>query len=189
MRARNEKDEKVYNNVKAGDVKSFEILFERYYHSLCNFAFLYLKHEGQSEEVVSDVFVNLWNRRNEIDIHTSFKSLLYVSTRNAAISLLRKNRPGLVYDIVDINVTDNITPETLLLNSELEDAIEKLIGGLPKVSGLVLRMKKIDGLRYKEIAVVLEISEKTVENHISQALKKIRKTLELKPELEKYFRR
>lgn len=178
----------LFNKIKAGEIKSFEILFDRYYHTLCNFAYLFLKNDEQTEEVVSDVFISIWIKRSEINIHTSLKSFLYKSTRNAVISSIRKRRYELIYDIYDNIKKDNVTPETLLLNKELEDAVNNLLGGLPKVSGLVLRMKKIDGLRYKEIAEILNISEKTVENHISKALKKIRSLLEQKPELEKYFR-
>ena len=191
MRKRSVNDELIlFEKIKAGEIKSFEILFDQYYQPLCNFAYLFLKNEEQAEEVVSDVFTNIWVKRTEINIHTSLKSFLYKSTRNAVITAIRKNRDEFIYDLNDnIKIkNDHITPETLLLKKELEDAIERLIGGLPKVSGLVLRMKKIDGLRYKEIAEVLNISEKTVENHISAALKKIRNLLEQKPDLKKYFR-
>jgi RNA polymerase sigma-70 factor (ECF subfamily) len=69
----------------------------------------------------------------------------------------------------------------------LEENIKKLLGGLPKKAGLVFRMKRVDGLKYKEIAEILDISEKTVENHITKAIKQIKLILDQNPELVKYF--
>ncbi|MCD4696486.1 MAG: RNA polymerase sigma-70 factor [Bacteroidales bacterium] len=190
MRKRSVNDELIqFKKIKAGDIKSFEGLFEQYYQPLCNFAYLFLKNEEQAEEVVSSVFVNIWIKRKKINIHTSLKSFLYKSTRNAVVSLIRKNKHEFVYDLSEHVKMDNITPETLLLNKELEDVINNLLGKLPKVAGLVFRMKRIDGLKYKEIAEALDISEKTVENHITNAIKKINLLLEQKPELYKYFRK
>lgn len=177
----------LFEKIKQGDIELFEILFEKYYQPLCNFAFLFLKNEPLSQEVVSDIFVNIWMKKENIEIHTSLKSFLYQSTRNAVISSLRKKNPQFVRDFQDDISTDIQTPETILLDREFENAMQDLIGELPKMSGLVLRMKKIDGLRYKEIAEVLNISEKTVENHITQAIKKMRKFIDLKPCLKKYF--
>jgi RNA polymerase sigma-70 factor (ECF subfamily) len=176
-------DIEIFKKVKRGDIKSFEFLFDKYYKPLCNFAFLYLKNDEQSEEVVSDVFVNIWIKRNEINIHYSLKAFLYKSTRNAIVSLFRKNKHNYIHDLDEMIKTDSITPETLLLNKEFDDTINELLDELPKISGLVFRMKKIDGLKYREIAKVLNISEKTVENHILAAIKKIRNILEMKPEL------
>ncbi|OQX72681.1 MAG: hypothetical protein B6D61_13405 [Bacteroidetes bacterium 4484_249] len=187
---KNKADRKLFKKVKKGDIKSFEKLFDNYYQALCNFAFIYLNDEGLSEEIVSDVFINIWQKRNEIIILENLKSYLYKSTMNAVISNFRKKKANFTnlnnLESLDSSV-DFITPETLLLDEEFKNKIEQLMDGLPYKAGLVFRMKKIDGLKYKEIAEILNISEKTVENHISKAIKKIRSALEGKPELWKYF--
>lgn len=181
-------DAVLFRQIKKGDLRAYEILFERYYAPLCNFAYLFLKNYPQSEEVVSDVLLNIWIKKDEIEIKKSLKSFLYKSTRNAVISALRKNRPQFVYEINELTKTDLSNPETLLLKQEFNDALEDLLGGLPKMSGLVFRMKKVDGLRYKEISEILNISEKTVENHIANAVKKIREVLKKNPGLKSFFR-
>lgn len=181
-------DQVLFKQIKKGDLKAYEFLFDRYYGPLCNFAYLFLKNHPQSEEVVSDVLLTIWIKKDEIEIKKSLKSFLYKSTRNAVISVLRKNSPQFVYEINDHTKTDPTNPETLLLKQEFADVLESLLGGLPKMSGLVFRMKKVDGLRYKEIAEILNISEKTVENHIANAVKKIREALTKNPELENFFR-
>ena len=180
-------DIKLYEKIKVGETKSFNILFERYYQPLCNFAFLYLKSKELSEEVVCDVFTKIWHKRSEIFIRESIKSYLYKSTRNAIVSYFRTKKLLINPGLDELDREDFITPETLLLNRELEENIQKLLGGLPKKAGLVFRMKRVDGLKYKEIAEILDISEKTVENHITTAIKKIKLMLEQNPSLVKYF--
>ncbi|MCD6180226.1 MAG: sigma-70 family RNA polymerase sigma factor, partial [Bacteroidales bacterium] len=79
------------------------------------------------------------------------------------------------------------TPETLLLKAEKSDVINNIIFNLPKRAGLVLRMHKVDGLKYREIAEVLNISEKTVENHMSNALRHLRNIANKYPKLINYL--
>jgi RNA polymerase sigma-70 factor (ECF subfamily) len=184
---KNSSDIILFLGIKDGETESFNILFERYYQPLCNLAFLYLKSREQAEEVVCDVFTKIWHRRSEISIRESIKSYLYKSIRNAVVSYFRTKKRLIIPGLDKLDKKDLITPETLFLNRELEENIQKLLGGLSKKAGLVFRMKKIDGLKYKEIAEILDISEKTVENHITKAIKQIKLILDQNPELVKYF--
>jgi RNA polymerase sigma-70 factor (ECF subfamily) len=177
----------LYEKIKNGKIASFNILFDRYYQPLCNFAFLYLKSKEQAEEVVCDVFTKIWIKRSEISIRENIKSYLYKSIRNAIVSYFRTKKNLINQGLDNLDKKDLTTPETLLLNRELEENIQKLLGGLSQKAGLVFRMKKIDGLKYKEIAEILDISEKTVENHITKAVKQIKLILDQDPELVKYF--
>lgn len=182
-----EKD--LLKSIRKGDLHSFEIIFQTYYLPLCHFAFQFLNDNEVSKDVVSELFVTLWNRRKQLIIRQSIKSYLYRSTRNAVISYLRKNRIEYAHFDDDTSQGDlSISPETILIKEELKNELDQLIQGLPTKSGLVFRMKKVDGLSYKEIAEVLGITEKTVENHITIAVKKIREALRVKPELEAYFK-
>ncbi|NOX45708.1 MAG: RNA polymerase sigma-70 factor [Chlorobi bacterium] len=178
----------LFKKVQNGDVKSLEVLFDRYYNVLCNFAYLFLKDEECAKEIVSELFINIWQKRQDIVIRESLKSYLYKSVKNAVISRKRKKTESLKEDI-DFKTPDFITPETLLLQKEFEDKVKELFAELPLKSGLVFRMKRIDGLRYKEISKVLNISEKTVENHMGNAIKKIKAILDKHPELADYFKR
>jgi RNA polymerase sigma-70 factor (ECF subfamily) len=180
----------LFKKVQNGDVKSLEVLFDRYYNVLCNFAYLFLKDEECAKEIVSELFINIWQKRKDIVIRESLKSYLYKSVKNAVISRKRKEKKteSLKGDI-DFKNPEFITPETLLLQKEFEDKVRELFADLPLKSGLVFRMKRIDGLRYKEISKILNISEKTVENHMGNAIKKIKTILEDHPELANYFKR
>jgi RNA polymerase sigma-70 factor (ECF subfamily) len=183
-------DRVLFGKMQKGDVKSLEVLFDRYYNSLANFAFLFLRDEEASKGIISELFINLWEKRESIFIQDNLKSYLYKSVRNAIVSLKRKEKWIKVgFEEIEINRIEAITPETLLLNKEFDEKIESLLLDLPKKAGLVFRMKKIDGLKYKEIADILDISEKTVENHIGNAVKKLKAILEEHPELWEYFRK
>jgi len=179
----------LFKKVQKGDVKSLEVLFDRYYNVLCNFAYLFLKNEECAKEIVSELFIKIWQKRREIIIRESLKSYLYKSVKNAVISMKRKEKKTeRLMEDSDLNNPEFITPETLLLRKELEEKVNQLFSDLPLKAGLVFRMKRIDGLRYKEISKILNISEKTVENHMGNAIKKIKVILDEHPELVKYFR-
>jgi RNA polymerase sigma-70 factor (ECF subfamily) len=169
-------DKYLFQKVKAGDHKSFEILFEKYYNKLCNYAFLYLKDVSKTEELVSDVYIRIWENRNKIEIKTNLKSYIYRSTRNAVISDMRKNKgPGLsLHKEYKSNEKFVDSPETLLIREEVADIFHKMMQKLPKQAGLVFRLHKMDGLSYKQIAEILDLSIKTVENHMGRALKLMR---------------
>jgi RNA polymerase sigma-70 factor (ECF subfamily) len=151
-----------------------EKLFEKYYEPLCNFAYLFLKDAKLTEEIVDDVFINIWKKRNDLTIHTNPKAYLYRSARNGVLGHLRKNNPGFnTYETVENSRehTATVSPETLMIREEIADKIASLLDKLPAQAGLVFRMHKMDGLRYKEIAEILNISVKTVENHMGRALR------------------
>ena len=180
----------LFKKVQNGDVKSLEVLFDRYYNVLCNFAYLFLKNEECAKEIVSELFINIWQKRREIIIRESLKSYLYKSVKNAVISKKRKEKKTeRLMEDSDLNNPEFITPETLLLRKELEEKVNQLFSDLPLKSGLVFRMKRIVGLRYKEISKILNISEKTVENHMGNAIKKIKVILHEHPELADFFKR
>ena len=186
---KNIEERSLFKKVQNGDVKSLEVLFDRYYNILCNFAYLFLKNEECAKEIVSELFINIWQKRRDIVIRESLKSYLYKSVKNAVISKKRKEkRIDRFVEGDDLNRPEFITPETLLLRKEFEEKANQLFSDLPLKSGLVFRMKRVDGLRYKEISKILNISEKTVENHMGNAIKKIKIILNDHPELAEYFK-
>lgn len=169
----------LFEKVKAGDRKSFELLFNKYYNNLCNFAYLFFKDTAITEELVADVFVNIWEKRKSIHIKTDFKSYLYRSTRNAVINIIRKEKRNkqLKFEVT----LQELSPENLMIREEVLIHFEGMVNRLPKQAGLVFRLVRIDGLRYKEIAEILDISVKTVENHMGKALKMMRAMYEEQP--------
>ena len=175
----------LFKQIKKGNKQSFDLLFEKYYNNLCNYAFLFFKDAALTEEIVSDVYIRIWQNRKKIEINSSLKSYLYQSTRFAVITHLRKEKKIMVPITAE---TDNrkeqlVTPETLLIRKEVAENFRNMIKRLPKQAGLAFRLHKVDGLTYKEIAQTLEISIKTVENHMGKALKMMRAMYAEQPSL------
>lgn len=181
---KNHNDLYLFEKVKSGDQKSFDLLFQKYYNSMCNYAFLYLQDEAQTQELVADVYLKVWNNRQSIEIKTNLKSYFFRSTLNAVISYLRKAKLKTIPLTHNNEVIEKFepSPETLLINRETCNAFKEMIDDLPKQAGLVFRLHKVDGLTYKQIAEVLELSLKTVENHMGRALKTMREMFESKPD-------
>ena len=180
---KHKKDLQLFDRIKQGDKKSFEALFSLYYDALCNFAYLFVQNHEVSEEVVSDVFVNIWHKKERINIHLNVKSYLYKSTKNAVLSYTRKQKLDTV-NIEGYQDTINAeTPETLLLKVEKTNHLYHIINKLPKKAGLVFRMHKVDQMKYREIAEVLGISEKTVENHMGNSIRHLRDMANRNPEM------
>jgi RNA polymerase sigma-70 factor (ECF subfamily) len=173
----------LFEEIKEGNSKSFADLFSLYYSPLCNFAYLFVRDKSLAEEAVSDVFVNIWRKKENISIEYNLKSYLYKSTKNTIISYSRKRKLNVIRMDEYTDLSNFETPETLLLKSEKSDYINKIIESLPKKAGLVFRMHKVDGMKYNEISEVLGISEKTVENHMGFSLKHLRSLAQEHPQL------
>ncbi len=187
-----EEDKYLFTQIKTKNcIKSFERLYAKYYSPLCNFTHMFIRDKGVCEEIVSDVFVSIWQKRKKIEIQKELKYYLYKSTKNQLIATIRKQKPTSSdqnREVVENDIITPFNPETLLLKRELDERLQELFQALPKQAGLVLRLKKIDGLKYSEISALLGISEKTVENHITNAIKRIKKILEEQPEMKHFFR-
>ncbi len=183
-----EKDISLFEDFRKGNKKAFDKIFHNHYENLCNFAFLFLKNSSKAEEVVADVFMNLWKKKQAIIITTSLKAYLYRSTRNAAISDLRKEKNIHLLNEENGNqkkIKLDLSPETLLIRKEICDNFRDLIDLMPKQAALIFRLHKVDGMSYREIAQLLDLSNKTVENHMGRALKLMREMYHKNPELFK----
>lgn len=162
--------------VSSGDQRAFKRLFLDFYDHLFYFSNSFVKSREEAEEVVQDVFVSLWKRRATLEQIDNLSVYLYVAVRNLSINYLR--RSGFHYDH-DLNQLDvsyvqsPSTPEELMVATEIRQAVNKSIAELPPKCRLVYKLVKEDGLRYKEVAEILHISPRTVENQIGTALRKI----------------
>lgn len=161
------------------DEKSFEQLFRSQYAPLCGYARKYIDDPDQSEEVVQDVFVNLWHKRQSIEITSTIESYLFRAVRNTCLNILKhfkvreKHKEGITASY------DNRSgdADNMVLEIELMNQIEDLIAGLPPERQKVFKMSRFEGMKYKEIAEALGISVKTVEAQMGKALKYLRENL------------
>lgn len=171
-------DEILIRLIKQHNQKALESLFEKYFYSLCDFAFAIVKNVESAEEVVSDVFFNIWSKRDNLEIKSNLKSYLFLATKNQSINYLSKNKLSLEeMDISKgfIDILENNTAETGVEYKELEKEIYHILEELPPQRRLIFRLNRLEGLKYKEIAETLSISVNTVQKQMVEASKYIEK--------------
>ncbi len=165
----------ILKDILNGVESSFEEAFRSLYAPLCGYSQKYLKDQESAEEIVQDVFCNLWEKRGSIKITTSLSSYLYTSVRNRCLNEIRrlKNVDTEGVDDGKIGGWDDNSIEALELDQKIEDAIAQL----PEMSRRVFELSRFEGKKYKEISEELSIGVKAVEANMSRALKKLREDL------------
>ena len=156
-------------------------MFTHFYPGLFSFALAYVKDRQEAEEIAEDVFVRLWENRKMLPAIRNLTYYLYVATKNASLNSLRKKKRSLELSMEEVG--EDIaglerTPEMTLISEEILQKIEAVIKELPPKSQLIFRLIKEEGLKYKEVAELLNISVKTVETQMSLSLSKITKGLQ-----------
>jgi RNA polymerase sigma-70 factor (ECF subfamily) len=160
--------------------RSFRMFFDRYYAHLFELALYYTKNQALAEEVISDVFLKVWNQRKQLNKVSNIQAYLFVAVKRQSLNTQRsiKSLPLFVHDLEHQTIVETQTPEDILFGDDMLKAISQSIENLPEKCRMVFKLVKEEGLKYKEVAHLLDISEKTVEMHIGHALKKIRLDLE-----------
>lgn len=163
------------------DQSAFRNLFFHLYDFLLACAYAILKNKETAEEVVLDTFVNLWRNRDRLPEVNNVQVYLYVSAKNLSLkSVTRDNRR---YDIswddlvTEDEATSTPSPEELLISDETVRQIERAIESLPPKCKVIFKMVREDGLKYKEIAQILDISVKTIDAQMAIATKKITESI------------
>ena len=170
-------------NEQTGFKQWFEQVYSAYFERLYRYAFSITKSKDLAEDVVEEVFTNIWEKQ---DGHTKIKALdkyLYSATKYIAVRAASKNADHFVYSYSEdtLQITDTIDPESLLLNIELQEIISEVVKSLPDHCALVYDLVKNQCKSYEEVAEELGVSKKTVESHIHKALSRI------KGKLAQYF--
>lgn len=158
------------------DQLAYRQLFIQFYNKLSRFVMGFTKSKELTEEIVSDVFINVWRRRKNIQEIMNLKLYLYVSAKNITFNYLKKlHRENLAdLDLVEIEPEDPFAdPGAAMITREMNLKLRAAINELPPRCKLIFTLIKEDGLTYKQTATLLAISESTVENQLSIALKKI----------------
>lgn len=153
--------------------------FKNFYQPLCRYAYTFLQDREDAEEVVQNAFLGMWEKRSNLSIHTSAKSYLYAMVRNACLNVLKHEKIKQKYAGEQMVVTQGgyeAVTETVH-SDELERRIYDAMNTLPEQCRLVFKLSRFEELKYAEIAEHLNISVKTVENHMGKALKLMREAL------------
>jgi RNA polymerase sigma-70 factor (family 1) len=172
-------DMDLFHLVANDDERAYRTLYDRYWNKLLVQAMLKLHVEEEAEEILQDVFLNLWRRRKTIQIKNTFHTYIasivkYEIFRQLGRQKAKNTLEGKVSALY--TVEDNTTQDWLDFE-DLRDQIEAAVCSLPEKCQLVFRLSREQGFTEKQIAGVLHISPKTVEAHIGKALKTLRSSL------------
>jgi RNA polymerase sigma-70 factor (family 1) len=158
------------------DQQAYARLYISYMPYLLKFASSIIKNRELAEEIVSDVFIKIWQNRTEIGKIENFKLYLYVSTKNTALNYLSRHFRKEIISLEEISlntVMSPYNPEQLLITADAVKKINHEVNRLPPRCKLIFKLVKEDRLKYNEISRLLNISVKTIDSQMAIALKKI----------------
>ena len=172
-------EQNLYVALKEGKETAFEMIFKAYYQPLCNYAYSFLSDRDEAEEVVQSTFISVWEKRDQLEIQTSFKSYLYRMVRNACLNVIKHSKVKQQHANFEKASGEPVHEDVSgsVLSTELEGRISSAMKTLPEQCRLVFQLSRFEELKYQEIADHLNISVKTVENHMGKALKIMRTQL------------
>ncbi len=172
-------DKEYVECLKKDDFVAFDALFRKYSESLYAFALCITRDSYAAEEITQLVFLKVWEKRNQINEHLSFKSFLFSITYNETISWLRKEKSEKrrISEFVNKSWAQTNETEQSVEFRNLEGLANRLIEEMPEKRKEIFRLSREQGFSNKEIAENLNISVKTVENQMTSALRFLRENL------------
>ncbi len=158
------------------DDHAFEALFKAHFKALHSYASVMLYHDSHAEEIVQNMFVRLWEKRDLLDVQTSVKAYLYKCVHNDCLNYIKHKKIKARYqDHATFTMNDHTenTSDKLALG-ELQDRLQVAMNELPEQCRTIFQMSRFEELKYREIADELGLSVKTVENQMGKALRILR---------------
>ncbi len=169
-------EKQVLETLRQGNESAYEMIFRTYYQPLCRYAYSFLQYKEEAEEVVQAAFITLWEKRSALAIETSLKSYLYRMIRNSCLNVIKHakvKQQHVAHELAVAEVSHESVSQKVHA-AELETKITEAMKTLPEQCRLVFQLSRFEELKYQEIADQLQISVKTVENHMGKALKLMR---------------
>ncbi|MCG8307498.1 MAG: RNA polymerase sigma-70 factor [Cytophagales bacterium] len=167
----------VYRIAQKDDEQAFRRFFDLFYARLLQLAHMILRNNEIAEDTVLEVFARIWNNREDLPKIENLNKYLYVMVKNRSLDQLRKNKDMICEPLSRTNIREQIVsqnPENILLEKELLEKINQAVLNLPEKCQIVYRLVKEEEHSYQEVADLLNISRKTVDNHINLAMNRIR---------------
>lgn len=172
-------DEILVSRLRNGDESALTDLYNKFWQALFISAFNIIKDKELCEDIIQDIFMNIWHNREKLEIRISLKGYMYACARYQVFNHIKKNK-----DRIQVELFDDLekrfqytTPETEMMHQELVLQINSIVETLPEKCQLVYKLSREEQLSHKEIAERLNISVKTVENHITKALHSIKSSM------------
>lgn len=169
-------------------LKAYEAIFHMVFADLLRFALSIVRYLPLAEEVVADVLIQIWNKKVEIGAIKDLRLYLFTSTRNRAINYLKSRKLSISENageaVIDWDScsphlkSSELDPEALIEFAELNLKVNAAIGQLPPKCKLIYQLVKEEGLKYREVASILNISVKTIEAQMAIAFKKLHQVLD-----------
>lgn len=158
------------------DERCYKRLFFIFYKPLLNFTLSYTKNTEAAEEIVSDILMKMWMMKEGLAGINNLKVYLYRSVKNSALNYLTKHQKYSTVDIDDPDIQLNLelyNPEEVAIKNEFKNKIASAIKSLPPKCQMVYKLVREEGMTYKEVSLILNISENTVDRHLNNALHKL----------------
>ncbi|HEV8282989.1 MAG TPA: RNA polymerase sigma-70 factor [Chitinophagaceae bacterium] len=167
----------IQSQISKGNEKAFAELYSLFKRKLYFFAKAITRSSEMAEEVVEDVFVKLWSNRHYISTISNLAVYLYVAVKNRSLNVVSKKTEALIgspFDELEIElVHPAIDPYSLLVTSEMMEKMRQAIETLPPRCKMIFKLVREDGLKYKEVSEILNISINTIDVQMAIAVKKI----------------
>lgn len=164
--------QRVFNN----EENALAELYQLFYGKLHQFAKAMVHSNEVAEEIVEDVFVKLWCNRTAITTIDNITVYLYVAVKNSCLNFISRKAKDLVaapFDFLDIEINEEATPHDILITAEMTQRMHKAIEALPPRCKMIFKLVREDGLKYREVAQVLNISVNTIDVQMAIAVKRI----------------
>jgi RNA polymerase sigma-70 factor, ECF subfamily len=170
-------EKELVKKLKEGDSFAFEVLFYKYRNKIKGFALKIVPAQIDPEEIVQEVFVRVWLKKEAIDPEKDFQSYLFSIAKNLVLDHLKSAVNRKLYFVGEHFQKDLVEEEGMEVSQseETEDKLQKLINEIPERRREIFRLSRFEGLSYKQIAERLNISENTVDSQIRNALAFLRK--------------
>jgi len=162
--------------IVAGNELAFRQLYHHFYKKLLQFAFILTKNKETAEELVEDVFIKFWKNRKNAGAIRNLKIYLYTATKNTCLNYISSKASESItrpFDAVNIELSGPICPEKLLIYKETFGKIKNAIETLPPRCKMIFKLIREDGLKYKEVAEILNLSPHTVDAQMTIAIRRI----------------
>lgn len=173
----NQHDRYILEEIKKGNVSPFQNIFQEYYPMLCNFAERYVLEIEIAEDVVQDIYVRLWENRENLIITAGIKAYLFQSVRNSCINYLKHDKVHKKYESHIKHVFSDNFYSDALEEEEIAFHIHQATQNLPAKCREIFEMSRLDGKSHDEISLEMGITKKTINNQLWKALKLVREYL------------
>lgn len=177
---------KLLQQIAVGNEVAFRQVYHQFYKKLLHFAFILTKNKEAAEEVVEDVFIKIWKNRRNAEAIRNLNVYLYTATKNTCLNYLSSKANDSIskpFDAISIVLTEPVCPEQLFIYRETFTKIKNAIETLPPRCKMIFKLVREDGLKYKEVAKILNVSPNTVDAQMTIAIRRI--ALLVRDEFEK----